>query len=123
VPRYSITDSVSRLEQNCSIAACRQRADQSQAQAEKAEREKVRRNKLHAKFMELSQLLDPGRPPKTDKASILTDAVRVIGQLRSDAEQLKDSNMQLRTSIKELKVGTLGDPSVFLNSALGRGIV
>jgi FtsZ-binding cell division protein ZapB len=81
----------------------RQRADQSQAQAEKAEREKVRRNKLHAKFMELSQLLDPGRPPKTDKASILTDAVRVIGQLRSEAEQLKDSNVQLRTSIKELK--------------------
>lgn len=86
-------------------AARRQRGEQSVAAADKAEREKERRNRLHAKFMELSQLLDPGRPPKTDKSTILTDAVRVIGQLRNEAEQLKESNVQLRSSIKELKVG------------------
>ncbi|GAQ84074.1 helix-loop-helix DNA-binding superfamily protein [Klebsormidium nitens] len=82
----------------------RQRGEQSVAAADKADRERERRNRLHAKFMELSQLLDPGRPPKTDKSTILTDAVRVIGQLRNEAEQLKESNTQLRSSIKDLKV-------------------
>ncbi len=52
----------------------------------------------------MSAVLEPGRPPKTDKATILSDAVRILGQLRSEAQQLQDSNNQLHDAIKELKV-------------------
>lgn len=54
--------------------------------------------------MELGALLEPGRPPKTDKAAILVDAVRMVAQLRSEAQKLKDSNLNLQEKIKELKV-------------------
>jgi hypothetical protein len=56
------------------------------------------------RFLELSAALEPGRPPKTDKATILCDAVRILTQLRSEAQQLQDSNNQLRDAIKDLKV-------------------
>eukprot|EP00245_Coleochaete_scutata_P006861 TRINITY_DN21674_c0_g1_i1.p1 TRINITY_DN21674_c0_g1~~TRINITY_DN21674_c0_g1_i1.p1 ORF type:complete len:290 (-),score=75.00 TRINITY_DN21674_c0_g1_i1:945-1814(-) len=69
----------------------------------KANREKERRDRLNDRFLELSAALEPGRPPKTDKASILCDAVRIISQLRGEAKQLKESNQQLREQIKELK--------------------
>ncbi len=55
----------------------------------------------------MSAVLEPGRPPKTDKATILNDAVRILVQLRSEAQQLQDSNNQLRDAIKELKVQLL----------------
>lgn len=54
--------------------------------------------------MELGALLEPGRPPKTDKSAILIDAVRVVTQLRDEAQKLKDSNSNLQEKIKELKV-------------------
>ena len=54
--------------------------------------------------MELGSILEPGRPPKTDKAAILIDAVRMVTQLRSEAQKLKDSNLSLQEKIKELKV-------------------
>ncbi|XP_042063997.1 transcription factor ILR3-like [Salvia splendens] len=69
----------------------------------KACREKQRRDRLNDKFMELGALLEPGRPPKTDKAVILIDAVRMVTQLRSEAQKLKDSNSNLQEKIKELK--------------------
>ncbi|PKA65179.1 Transcription factor bHLH115 [Apostasia shenzhenica] len=69
----------------------------------KACREKMRRDRLNDRFSELSCVLDPGRPPKSDKASILSDAVRVLGQLKSEAEQLKEANEKLQETIKELK--------------------
>lgn len=69
----------------------------------KASREKQRRGRLNDRFVELSQALEPGRPPKADKASILCDAVRVLGQLRVEAQQLQESNRLLRDQIKELK--------------------
>ena len=56
------------------------------------------------RFVELGSILEPGRPPKTDKAAILTDAVRMVTQLRGEAQKLKDSNMSLQEKIKELKV-------------------
>lgn len=56
------------------------------------------------RFMELSSLLEPGRAPKTDKAAILVDAVRMVTQLRGEAQKLKDSNSGLQEKIKELKV-------------------
>ncbi|XP_059301099.1 transcription factor ILR3-like [Lycium ferocissimum] len=70
----------------------------------KACREKLRRDKLNDKFMELAALLEPGKPPKTDKSAILVDAVRVVTQLRGEAQKLKDSNLDLQEKIKELKV-------------------
>ena len=54
--------------------------------------------------MELGSILEPGRTPKTDKAAILSDAVRMVTQLRSEAQKLKDSNSSLQEKIKELKV-------------------
>jgi FtsZ-binding cell division protein ZapB len=70
----------------------------------KACREKMRRDRLNDRFLELSTVLEPGKPPKTDKATILSDAVRILTQLRSEAQQLQDSNNQLRDTIKDLKV-------------------
>lgn len=49
-------------------------------------------------------MLEPGRPPKTDKATILSDAVRMMEQLRTEAQKLKQSNEDLQEKIKELKV-------------------
>jgi hypothetical protein len=56
------------------------------------------------RFVELGSILEPGRPPKTDKAAILIDAVRMVTQLRGEAQKLKDSNSGLQEKIKELKV-------------------
>ncbi|XP_039135510.1 transcription factor ILR3-like isoform X1 [Dioscorea cayenensis subsp. rotundata] len=69
----------------------------------KACREKMRRDKLNDRFSELSSVLDPGRPPKSDKATILSDAARVLEQLKAEAEELKISNEKLQETIKDLK--------------------
>lgn len=58
----------------------------------------------NSRFLELGALMDPGRPPKTDKAAILVDAVRMVTQLRTETQKLKDSNLSLQEKIKELKV-------------------
>lgn len=52
----------------------------------------------------MGTVLEPGRPPKMDKAAILSDAVRIVMQLRSEAQKLKESNEELQERIKELKV-------------------
>lgn len=49
-------------------------------------------------------MLGPGRPPKTDKATILSDVVRMMEQLRTEAQKLKQSTEDLQEKIKELKV-------------------
>lgn len=56
------------------------------------------------RFLELGSMLEPGRPPKTDKATILSDAVQMMEQLRTEAQKLKQSNENLQEKIKELKV-------------------
>lgn len=56
------------------------------------------------RFIELSSVLDPGRQPKSDKASILSDAARALVQLRSEAQQLREENEKLQETIKDLKV-------------------
>ncbi|MBA0803912.1 hypothetical protein Gohar_014073, partial [Gossypium harknessii] len=58
---------------------------------------------VNNRFMELSSILEPERPPKTDKAAILVDAVRMVTQLRGEAQKLKDSISSLHDRIKELK--------------------
>ncbi|KAG7024893.1 Transcription factor ILR3 [Cucurbita argyrosperma subsp. argyrosperma] len=60
------------------------------------------------RFLELGSILDTGRLPKTDKAAILVDAVRMVNQLRSEARKLKESNSSLQEKIKELKASLHG---------------
>ncbi|KAJ0963902.1 hypothetical protein J5N97_029024 [Dioscorea zingiberensis] len=69
----------------------------------KACREKMRRDKLNDRFLELSSVLDPGRPPKSDKGSILSDVSRVLEQLKAEVQELKTSNEKLQETIKDLK--------------------
>ncbi|XWS19476.1 hypothetical protein CRYUN_Cryun31cG0019500 [Craigia yunnanensis] len=73
------------------------------ASGSKACREKMRRDKLNDRFLELGSILDPGRPSKVDKAVILVDAVRVVSQLRDEAQKLRESNESLQEKINELK--------------------
>lgn len=62
-------------------------------------------NHFHVpRFIELASILEPGRPPKTDKSAILVDAVRMVTRLRGESQKLKDSNLSLQDKIKELKV-------------------
>lgn len=52
----------------------------------------------------MGSILEPGRPPKTDKSALLSDAVHMVTQLRNEAQKLKESNEELQEKIKELKV-------------------
>ncbi|XP_068311040.1 transcription factor ILR3-like [Pyrus communis] len=81
----------------------RVRSESCSGTSSKACREKLRRERLNDKFVELGSILEPGRPPKTDKAAILVDAVRMVNQLRGEAQKLKDTNSGLQEKIKELK--------------------
>uniref|UniRef100_A0A5B7B1U4 Putative transcription factor ILR3-like isoform X2 n=1 Tax=Davidia involucrata TaxID=16924 RepID=A0A5B7B1U4_DAVIN len=81
----------------------RVRSETCSASGSKAGREKLRRDRLNERFLELGSILDPGRPPKADKGAILSDAVRMVTQLRSGAQKLKESNEDLQEKIKELK--------------------
>lgn len=81
----------------------RARTESSGSSSSKACREKLRRDRLNDKFVELGSVLEPDRPPKTDKNVILIDAVRMVTQLRSEAQKLRDSNADLQEKIKELK--------------------
>lgn len=81
----------------------RGRSESCSGSSSKACREKLRRDRLNDKFMELGSILEPGRPPKTDKAAILIDAVRIVTQLRGEAQKLKEANSSLQEKIKGLK--------------------
>ncbi|XP_062217958.1 transcription factor ILR3-like isoform X2 [Phragmites australis] len=69
----------------------------------KACREKMRRDRLNDRFLELSSVMNPGKQAKLDKANIMSDAVRMLGQLRGEVEKLKESNEKLRKTIEDLK--------------------
>lgn len=69
----------------------------------KACRERLRREKLNQRFLDLSSILEPGRPAKTDKPAIIDDAIRVLTKLRSEAQELKDTNEKLQQEIKSSK--------------------
>ncbi|XP_027368824.1 transcription factor ILR3-like [Abrus precatorius] len=71
--------------------------------ASKACREKMRRDRLNDRFLELGSILDPARPLKMDKAVILSDAVRMVFQLREEAQKLRDSTHNLQDKINQLK--------------------
>jgi hypothetical protein len=75
---------------------------------------------LFVRFLELGAILEPGKTPKMDKSAILNDAIRVVGELRSEAKELKDSNESLQEKIKELKVYTISYGQV-INGAVQMG--
>ncbi|OAY74944.1 transcription factor ILR3-like isoform X1 [Ananas comosus] len=79
------------------------RSESCRRPASKACREKMRRDKLNERFLELGSVLDPGKPLKVNKEAILSDATRMVIQLRDDAQKLKDSNESLQAKIEELK--------------------
>lgn len=56
------------------------------------------------RFVDLSAVLEPGRPAKTDKPAILDDAIRVLTQLRAETQELTQTNEKLLEEIKSLKV-------------------
>ncbi len=58
------------------------------------------------RFAELCSTLEPGRPVKTDKLAILGDAIRVVGQLKSEAQEYKELNEKLAEEIETLKVSS-----------------
>ncbi|XP_077220131.1 transcription factor ILR3-like isoform X1 [Tasmannia lanceolata] len=90
------------FEQSCSRK--RARDESLTGPKSKACREKMRRDRLNDRFIELGSVLELGRPPKSDKAMILSDAARVLVQLRSEARQLKEANEKLQETVKDLKV-------------------
>ncbi|CAK9318738.1 unnamed protein product [Citrullus colocynthis] len=69
----------------------------------KACRERLRREKLNDRFLDLSIALEPSRPTKTNKPAILDDAIRVLNQLKNEAEDLKQTNEKLREEVECLK--------------------
>lgn len=73
------------------------------ASSSKARREKIRRDRLNDRFLELGFLLETGRQPKMDKASILNDAVRMVTQLHDEVQKHKQLNDNLQEKINELK--------------------
>ena len=58
---------------------------------------------LRRSFNELSQLLDPGKPSRTDKVSIISDAVKAIVQSRAELQQLRQLNKFLEVPIRPLR--------------------
>jgi len=65
----------------------RPRSESTTESSTKASREKIRRDKLNERFLELGAILEPGKTPKMDKTAILSDAIRVVGELRSEAKK------------------------------------
>ena len=65
----------------------------SNGKMKKSQREKRRRDALNDHFMGLSVLLEPGSTEalKTDKATIVTEAAKVIKALRTQLQQKSDS--------------------------------
>jgi len=53
-------------------------------------------------FAELSKALDPRKDVKTDKTSIVADAIRVVTQLRAENGQLKQLNKFLEVRASRL---------------------
>ncbi|XP_071940600.1 transcription factor bHLH104-like [Coffea arabica] len=93
-------------EKECAEVECprkRGRVDSCSRLGSKACRERLRREKLNDRFAELCSILEPGRPMKTDKLAILGDAIRILNQLKSEAQEYKEMNEKLSEEIKTLK--------------------
>ncbi|KAL6772263.1 hypothetical protein ACKKBG_A29565 [Auxenochlorella protothecoides x Auxenochlorella symbiontica] len=76
----------------------------STAAVAKATREKARRERLNECFEELARLCDPtGRGVKTDRVSVIADAIRVLTQLRVENNQLRQLNKFLEERVSNLE--------------------
>ncbi|KAJ7979887.1 Transcription factor protein [Quillaja saponaria] len=81
----------------------RDRSNSCSNPGSKACREKLRRERLNDRFIDLTSVLEPGRPVKNDKPAILDDAIRVLSQLKTEVEELKETNEKLLEEMKCLK--------------------
>ncbi|PPS18059.1 hypothetical protein GOBAR_AA02521 [Gossypium barbadense] len=71
----------------------------------KACREKLRREKLNERFLDLSSILEPGRPARTDKSAILDDAIRAEkNEIRDEKLVLKANKERIEQQSKTLNV-------------------
>ncbi|KAL0025957.1 hypothetical protein WJX77_007466 [Trebouxia sp. C0004] len=90
----------------------------------KACRERARRERLNDSFAELSKALDPRKDVKTDKTSIVADAIRVVTQLRAENGQLKQLNKFLEErvgSVEKQKADAMLQQAYFQQQAGGAG--
>ncbi|KAK6145955.1 hypothetical protein DH2020_019824 [Rehmannia glutinosa] len=102
----SLSGTASQISECAEDQECRRkrgRSDQCGGTGTKACRERMRREKLNDRFSELSAILEPGRPMKTDKSAILGDAIRVLNQLKTESQEYKETNEKLLEEIKTLK--------------------
>jgi hypothetical protein len=51
------------------------------------------------RFNELARLIDPGKEPKTDKTSILADAIKYVQHINCENHQLKQLNKFLEVNV------------------------
>ncbi|ONK72313.1 uncharacterized protein A4U43_C04F18030 [Asparagus officinalis] len=102
-PGAEFDSSIANISTQANGTRKRDRDEQTVKQGSKACREKMRRDKINERFSELSKILDPGRPVKTDKSAILDDALRILNQLKAEAKDLKEANRKLEEEIKSLK--------------------
>ncbi|XP_050374929.1 transcription factor bHLH104-like [Argentina anserina] len=100
---YSCVAAPSSHTQEKEVSRKRGRTESWCGSGAKACREKLRRERLNDKFLDLSAVLEPGRPAKSDKPAILDDAIRVLTQLRAEAQELTLTNEKLLEEIKSLK--------------------
>ncbi|KAL3507667.1 hypothetical protein ACH5RR_033049 [Cinchona calisaya] len=101
----SLTCDTSQEKESAEIECSRKRGrvDACSRVGSKACRERLRREKLNDRFAELCSILEPGRPVKTDKLAILGDAIRILNQLKSEAQEYKEMNEKLSEEIMTLK--------------------
>ncbi|KAL6535228.1 hypothetical protein OROMI_026602 [Orobanche minor] len=102
----SLSGTASQVSESVEEQECRRkrrRSDQCGGTGTKACRERMRREKFNERFSELSAILEPGRPMKTDKSAILVDAVRVLNQLKTESQEYRNTNEKLLEEIKTLK--------------------
>ncbi|KAI3430744.1 hypothetical protein D9Q98_009156 [Chlorella vulgaris] len=70
----------------------------------KAHREKARRERLNECFEELARLCDPsGKMTRTDRISIVQDAIRALGAVRVENNQLRQLNKFLEERVRHLE--------------------
>ncbi|OVA17777.1 Myc-type [Macleaya cordata] len=106
-PGIDVSSQKDEINHENSCLKKRARTETCSGPGTKACREKIRRDKLNDRFLELCSILEPGRPPKTDKIIILGDATRLLNQLRLETKKLKETNEALQDTIKSLKVEKL----------------
>ncbi|XP_024019435.1 transcription factor bHLH104 isoform X1 [Morus notabilis] len=96
-------DGASEVKEEKECPRKRERTESCSKQGSKAYRGKLRRERLNDRFMDLCSVLEPWRPTRTDKPAILDDAIRVLNQLKDEAQELKETNEKLLEEIKSLK--------------------